>query len=244
MFNNLGPAVKNIIIINVLVYLACFAFPPLRDMLSGYFYQSPNFRPWQLVTHMFTHAPSITHIFFNMYGLFVFGSALERYWGSKRFLIYYFVCGFGAFFLHEAINYIEIQNLISQLSAAEVQDLYESGENYMLSTGDVNYDIKVSLYRAINTGVVGASGCVFGVLLAFGMMFPNTELMLLFPPIPLKAKWFVMIYGAIELMLALQNSPGDNVAHYAHLGGMIFGFILLKIWKKRDGTLYGNNNYY
>lgn len=244
MFNNLGPAVKNIIIINVLVYLACFAFPQLRDMLSGYFYQSPNFRPWQLVTHMFTHAPSITHIFFNMYGLFIFGSALERYWGSKKFLIYYFVCGFGAFFLHEAINYIEIQNLISQLSPLAVQEVFEEGAGILRDKKNYTDPLYGALNAALNFGIVGASGCVFGVLLAFGMMFPNTELMLLFPPIPLKAKWFVMIYGAIELMLALQNSPGDNVAHYAHLGGMIFGFILLKIWKKRDGTLYGNNNYY
>lgn len=244
MFNNLGPAVKNIIIINVLVYLACFAVPQLRDMLSGYFYQSPNFRPWQLVTHMFTHAPSISHIFFNMYGLFIFGSALERYWGSKKFLIYYFVCGFGAFFLHEAINYIEIQNLISQLSPMAVQEVYEEGAAILRDKKNYTDPGYGALNAALNVGVVGASGCVFGVLLAFGMMFPNTELMLLFPPIPLKAKWFVMIYGAIELMLALQNSPGDNVAHYAHLGGMIFGFILLKIWKKKDGSLYGNNNFY
>jgi membrane associated rhomboid family serine protease len=244
MFNNLGPAVKNIIIINVLVYLACFAVPQLRDMLSGYFYQSPNFRPWQLVTHMFTHAPSISHIFFNMYGLFIFGSALERYWGSKRFLIYYFVCGFGAFFLHEAINYVEIQNLISQLSPLAVQEVFEEGAGIIREGKNYTDPGYGALNAALNVGVVGASGCVFGVLLAFGMMFPNTELMLLFPPIPLKAKWFVMIYGAIELMLALQNSPGDNVAHYAHLGGMIFGFILLKIWKKRDGSLYGNNNFY
>jgi membrane associated rhomboid family serine protease len=95
---------------------------------------------------------------------------------------------------------------------------------------------------ALNIGIVGASGCVFGVLLAFGMMFPNTELMLLFPPIPLKAKWFVMIYGGIELMMALQNAPDDNVAHYAHLGGMIFGFILLKYWQKKDGNYYGNGS--
>ncbi len=125
-----------------------------------------------------------------------------------------------------------------------VQEVYEEGAAILRDKKNYTDPGYGALNAALNVGVVGASGCVFGVLLAFGMMFPNTELMLLFPPIPLKAKWFVMIYGAIELMLALQNSPGDNVAHYAHLGGMIFGFILLKIWKKKDGSLYGNNNFY
>ncbi len=244
MFNQLTPVVKNIIIINVLMYLACAVVPGLQELSSGYYWQSENFRPWQLITHMFTHAPlrsgNLMHIFFNMYALFLFGSAIERQWGAKRFLIYYFICGLGAFFLHEFINYIEIQRLIGLMNPEDVRMVYEegaevirNGKNYIdAAPGQLNY--------SLNVPVVGASGCVFGVLLAFGMLFPNTELMLLFPPIALKAKWLVIIYGAIELLLALQNNPGDNVAHYAHIGGMIFGYIMLKIWQKRDGSYYGN----
>ncbi len=227
---NLTPAVKNIIIINVLIYLACFVVPGLSDSLTGYYFASPNFRPWQIVTHMFMHSMSdFTHIFFNMYALYLFGTALENYWGTKRFVIYYMTCGVGAFFLHMGVSYFEIQKIMQSLSDKDIYQVMITG----LQDGK-EYKLKmVELYSAINTGVVGASGAVFGVLLGFGMLFPNTELMLLFPPIPLKAKYFVMIYGAIEFFLAMRQTAGDNVAHYAHLGGMLFGYLLLKYWQKK-----------
>lgn len=226
---NLTPAVKNIIIINVLVFFACFVVPGLADNLTGYYFASPNFRPWQIVTHMFMHSMSdFTHIFFNMYALYLFGTALENYWGTKKFIFYYMTCGIGAFFLHMGVSYFEIQKMMQTLSDKEIYQVMitglEEGRSYKVQM--------VELYSAINTGVVGASGAVFGVLLGFGMLFPNTELMLLFPPIPLKAKYFVMIYGAIEFYLAMRQTAGDNVAHYAHLGGMIFGYLLLKYWQK------------
>ena len=157
---------------------------------------------------MFMHG-SMTHIFFNMFALVVFGSALERAWGSKRFLQYYMLCGIGAFFMYEATVGYEVMQL----------------------TGGVSYE-------GIAGRVLGASGCVYGLLLGFGMLFPNTELMLLFPPIPIKAKYFVIIYGLIELSLAMGNSPGDNVAHVAHLGGMLFGYILIKKWQKNRSNFY------
>jgi membrane associated rhomboid family serine protease len=227
---NLTPAVKNIIIINVLIYLACFVVPGLNDALTGYYFASPNFRPWQIVTHMFMHSMSdFTHIFFNMYALYLFGTALENYWGTKRFVIYYMVCGVGAFFLHMGVSYFEIQKIMQSLSDKEIYQVMITG----LEEGKRYNAQMVELYSAINTGVVGASGAVFGVLLGFGMLFPNTELMLLFPPIPLKAKYFVMIYGAIEFYLAMRQTSGDNVAHYAHLGGMLFGYLLLKYWQKK-----------
>lgn len=242
MFSQITPVVKNIIIINVLIFLAAAVIPGLQEQLTGYYFQSPNFRPWQLITHMFTHAPlrsgNIGHIFFNMYALFLFGTSLEKYWGGKKFLIYYLICGLGAFFLHEFINYQTISGLISQMNALDVQEVFANGVS-VIEDGKKYVDpTQHSLNVALNTGVVGASGCVFGVLLAFGVMFPNTQLMLLFPPIPLKAKYFVMIYGALEMYLALQNAPDDNVAHFAHLGGMLFGFILLKYWQKKDGSYY------
>lgn len=246
MFNQLTPVVKNLIIINVLMYLACAVIPGLHELAAGYYYKSTLFRPWQILTHMFTHASlrsgNIMHIFFNMYALFLFGSAIERVWGAKRFLTYYLLTGLGAFFLHEFINHLEIQRLIASMDPEAVRYVFENGVEVISNGKEFRVDEMNQLNYALNIGVVGASGCVFGVLLAFGMLFPNTELMLLFPPIPLKAKWLVIIYGALELFLALQNNPGDNVAHYAHIGGMLFGYLLLKYWQKRDGSYYGSGN--
>ncbi len=202
------PVVKNLVIINVLVFLAQSAMPGLEPLLMGHYPLGANFEPWQVITHMFMHG-SFTHIFFNMFALVVFGSALERAWGSKRFLQYYMLCGIGAFFMYEATVGYEVFQLIDQIS-----------------------------YDGIAGRVVGASGCVYGLLLGFGMLFPNTELILLFPPIPIKAKYFVIIYGLIELSLAMSNSPGDNVAHVAHLGGMVFGFLLIKQWQKNRKNFY------
>jgi membrane associated rhomboid family serine protease len=213
--------------------LACFVVPGLNDALTGYYFASPNFRPWQIVTHMFMHSQyDFTHIFFNMYALYLFGTALENYWGTKRFVIYYMTCGIGAFFLNMGVSYLEIQKMMSVLSDKEIYQVMITG----LEEGKAYKVQMVDLYSAINTGVVGASGAVFGVLLGFGMLFPNTELMLLFPPIPLKAKYFVMIYGAIEFFLAMRQTTGDNVAHYAHLGGMLFGYLLLKYWQKKGNA--------
>jgi membrane associated rhomboid family serine protease len=182
---------------------------------------------------MFMHSMSdFTHIFFNMYALYLFGTALENYWGTKKFVIYYMTCGVGAFFLHMGVSYFEIQKIMQSLSDKEIYQVMITG----LEEGKRYNAQMVELYSAINTGVVCASGAVFGVLLGFGMLFPNTELMLLFPPIPLKAKYFVMIYGAIEFYLAMRQTTGDNVAHYAHLGGMLFGYLLLKYWQKNTKT--------
>tara|TARA_Y100000589_G_scaffold312072_1_gene332031 strand:+ start:880 stop:1506 length:627 start_codon:yes stop_codon:yes gene_type:complete len=208
MINRMTPVVKNLVIINVLVFLAQSAMPGLEPLLMGHYPLGANFEPWQVITHMFMHG-SFTHIFFNMFALVVFGSALERAWGSKRFLQYYMLCGIGAFFMYEATVGYEVFQLIDQIS-----------------------------YDGIAGRVVGASGCVYGLLLGFGMLFPNTELILLFPPIPIKAKYFVIIYGLIELSLAMSNSPGDNVAHVAHLGGMVFGFLLIKQWQKNRKNFY------
>jgi membrane associated rhomboid family serine protease len=157
-----------------------------------------------------------------MFALFIFGITLERYWGPKRFLIYYMVCGIGAYFLHHFINGIQLYQALGTFFPDQ-QAVNEAGRAMQL---------------VFYVPAVGASGAVFGILLAFGVLFPNTRLMLLFPPIPIKAKYFVMIYGAIELYMGLQNNPGDNVAHFAHLGGMLFGYILLKYWQKNGSAFY------
>lgn len=230
MFQKLTPVVKNLIIINVLFYVAMMAFGnyengpmKLLTIKLGVFYPgSPFFAPWQIITHMFMHSQfTLMHIFFNMFALYMFGGALEKVWGAKRFLQYYFICGLGAFVLHELVIGFEVYSLTGSFFPAAEQ-------------------ITQSVAAIYTTPTVGASGAVFGILLGFGMLFPNTRLMLLFPPIPIKAKWFVIIYGAIELFGGFNQLGGsaDNVAHFAHLGGMLFGFLLIRYWKKTTNTFY------
>ncbi len=236
MFQKLPVVTKNIIIINAILFLAVSAIPSLRPPLTGYYFESQNFQIWQIITHMFMHG-NLSHIFMNMFGVFMFGAVLEKYWGPKKFLNYYLLTGLGAFALHQFINYLEIQKLMAAIPTDLLNDVLQNGNAALLEGKNYTNQSAASLNLAMNIGLVGASGCLFGLLIAFGMMFPNTELMLLFFPVPIKAKWFVLGYGVIELFLATLNRPDDNVAHYAHLGGMIFGFIILKIWQSQ-GKLY------
>jgi len=227
MMNNVPPVVKNLIIINVLFYLATVAIGEYQMLhyFAGTYPGSPNFYPWQVVSHMFMHG-GIGHLFFNMFALFMFGGQLERLWGGKRFLNYYIICGLGGFFLHELVFGLEL--------FSEYNTFFpEFNRPSRMTEADWIRNLDFVFGR-----VVGASGAVFGILLAFGMLFPNTRLMLLFPPIPIKAKYFVIGYGILELTLALENSSGDNVAHFAHLGGMLFGYFVLKRWQKERGTFY------
>jgi membrane associated rhomboid family serine protease len=190
---------------------------------------------------MFMHASltapgGFTHIFFNMFALFMFGRVLEMVWGSKRFLIYYLVTGLGAALIHEAVIAVNYYKLMAVITPVELQAVLDYGAE--LPNANINFTKSMAeLYLILYTPTVGASGAVFGLLLAFGVLFPNTELMLLFPPIPIKAKYFVLAYGAIELYLAIKQ-PGDSIAHAAHLGGMLFGYILLRYWRKTTNTLY------
>jgi membrane associated rhomboid family serine protease len=236
MFNQLPVVTKNIIIINILVFLGCEAIPALQEPLTGYYFASDSFRIWQIITHMFMHG-GITHLFMNMFGVYMFGALLESYWGPKKFLNYYLVCGLGAFALHQFISYLEIQHLMGQLPSELLQEVLSNGRAALADNKNFVDPDAAKLNLAINVGLVGASGCLFGLLIAYGMLFPNSELMLLFIPFPIKARYFVIGYGAIELLLALANRSGDNVAHYAHLGGMIVGYVILKYWQKQ-GKLY------
>lgn len=221
--------VRNLIIINILFYIGSGLIGEGESMrmFAGTYPGSPFFKPWQIITHMFMHG-GLGHIFFNMFALYMFGSQLERLWGSQRFLNYYLVSGLGGFLLHEFfIGYALYQDYGSFFPAIDA----------LIPAGVSPLD-RVSYMEILYGRVVGASGAVFGLLLAFGMLFPNTRLMLLFPPIPIKAKYFVFGYGAIELLLALQNAQGDRVAHFAHLGGMLFGYFLLKRWQQDRGSFY------
>jgi membrane associated rhomboid family serine protease len=235
------PIVKNLIFINVIMLLAYWAVDSvfqidLNRILGLYFPKSEQFKPIQIVTHMFMHG-SFWHLFFNMYALFIFGVVLENVWGPKRFLIYYFVCGLGAVVIHESVIGIQFYNLTRSISPENLQVVLNEGTAYFNKGMAFEDPAMRSLEILLNTPTVGASGAIFGVLLAFGVLFPNTQLMLIFPPIPLKAKYFVMIYGGIELFLAI-SQPGSSIAHAAHLGGMLFGYVLIRYWRKTTNTLY------
>ena len=265
-FLNLPPVVKNLLIINTLMLLATWMLEQvgvnLKQILGLYFFESEHFRLFQYVTHMFMHA-NITHLFFNMFALFMFGRVLESVWGAKRFLIYYMLTGLGAAALHTFVLWLDYSSMMKaftafsntptpELFSSIIKDVLGQPKSWVYEFADkwadnpdsvayINQGIEIAnsaIRESINVPTVGASGAVFGILLAFGMLFPNTELMLIFPPIPIKAKYFVIGYGAIELYLGFQQNAGDNVAHFAHLGGMLFGFILIKYWNKNSNRFY------
>ncbi len=237
-FTMLPPVVKNLLIINTLFFLATLAFSRMGiDMVKwlGLFYPaSKEFGVWQLVTYMFMHG-GFMHIFFNMFALWMFGNVLENVWGPKRFLNFYLITGIGAGLTQILVAYIRLKSHHLGLSPDQIEMVYNEGYQ-ILMTGRNYSDPSLGFYNLItNVPTIGASGAVFGILLAFGMMFPNSLIYVYFA-IPIKAKYFVMIYGAIELFSGISNQAGDNVAHFAHLGGMVFGYFVILYWKKK-GTL-------
>ncbi len=243
-FSMMPLVVKNLLIINGLFFLATISMAgafhfDLIKTLGLYMPGSPDFEPYQLVTHMFMHA-NFSHIFFNMFALWMFGTAIENLMGPKRFLTYYLITGFGAAFLHLGVSYLEMINLRSELLAAgyttgDLRQFIESG-SYRVLPG-VSERTLVNYLTKFFIPTVGASGAVFGILLAFGMFFPNSYIYLFFA-IPIKAKYFVMAYGALELFFGIANRPGDNIAHFAHLGGMLFGFLLIRYWRQKRKIFY------
>ncbi len=228
-FGALPTVTKNLLIINVLMFGATFLLEKqgidLTEKLGLHYYKASLFKPYQFITYLFMHG-SFMHLFFNMFAVYMFGSVLENAWGPKRFLIYYIFTGLGAALTQYVVFYFQIAPNLAQFQA-----LLEQTKNYAEQTQIIEY--RNAFLNSPGFTVVGASGSLFGLLIAFGIMFPNAELMMLFLPIPIKAKYFVAIYGAIELFSGIANTASDNVAHFAHLGGMFFGFILLMIWRKK-----------
>ena len=269
-FANIPTVLKNLLIINILVYLLTWVIGGMMNVVLGrllglYHFKSEYFQPYQFVTHMFMHA-NITHIFMNMFMLWMFGRVLEQVWGGKRFLIYYFFTGLGAAGLHMLVMHIEYTSILNEIIAFQntpspdifiglVRDnqslLSPEGFRQVISFADtwsinpgnlqlqdqaINFSNQL-LQIKVNIPTVGASGAVYGVLLAFGVLFPNMPLILIFFPFfPIKAKYMVMGMGVLELIYGL-SMPGSNVAHFAHLGGMIFGFILIKYWNANRKSL-------
>lgn len=245
LFRNMPDVVKNLLILNVLMFVAKLLMESkgvsLDHLLGMHYVESKAFEPYQIVTYMFMHG-SPMHLFFNMFALVIFGSALERVWGPKRFFTFYLVTGVGALIVHVLVAYFRMQDILVAYSPEEQAKLLEiiKGEGLeYLKTGQNYIEEPLSTLNEIfNIPMVGASGAIFGLLLAFALYFPNTQLMLLFPPIPIKAKYFVGIYVVLELYLGYSQNGGDNVAHFAHLGGALFGFILVMIWKKNRSNFY------
>ena len=212
---------KNLLIINALMFLALLVFQMkginLNDVLGLHFFMASDFHLYQLVTYMFMHA-NFEHIFFNMFALWMFGCVVESVWGPKKFLFYYISCGIGAGIIQEIVQFVSFYFMAtSQIPGAGFGDLWQIAQN------------SSAVLNAWTT--VGASGAIYAILLAFGMIFPEERIFIFPLPIPIKAKWFVGIYAAIELFSALAT-PGDSVAHFAHLGGMLFGFLMIRYWRK------------
>lgn len=220
--NPFPPVIKNLLIINVLVFVAQRVFQHsetinLQNLFALHDVHSVYFRPHQVVTYMFMHGDE-GHIFFNMFALWMFGRDLENSWGPKRFLIFYTVCGVGAALLHLGVLYVEMEPVMKAF-----QSLPPEGQAMYLYSPEF----------PVNGTTVGASGAIFGCLAAYGYLFPNTMIYVYFL-LPLKAKWFVLIYAALELWFGIRNSAGDSVAHFAHLGGAITGIILVFLWNKTN----------
>lgn len=231
--NNIPSITKNLLIINVLAFFATWVFEKqgldLTATFGLHFFMAKDFSFYQLVTYLFMHG-SFMHLFFNMFAVWMFGTVMERVWGPKRFLIYYLVCGIGAGIIQEAVQYINYAN--ENLAAYDF---------VMTSSGRITTEAYLNLWTT-----VGASGAVYAILLAFGMTFPNERMFIIPFPFPIKAKWLIGGYIVIEVWSAL-NTPGDGIAHMAHLGGMLFGFLLIRYWRKHpniEQRFNGQNGFF
>jgi len=261
---NITPVVKQLLIINILFFIGSYFVPISYDLFAFYYPENDNFRIWQLITHMFMHAPfpNLAHVLFNMFALYSFGSALEHFWGGKKFLFFYISCGLGAALLHTLVNYFEIHSLLSNvaslnLSTSEIHQLLNADystlfdEKGKMMASEINtllekvhctqeqFNTIVEASMISKGSVIGASGAIYGLLAAFAFMFPNAELALLFIPVPIKAKYFVPGILAIDLFLGFNGQSifgagSTGIAHFAHVGGAITGFLMMWFWKKNQ----------
>ena len=261
---NITPVVKQLLIINILFFIGSYFVPVAYDFFSLYYPENDQFKGWQLITHMFMHAPfpNVAHILFNMFALYSFGSALEHFWGGKKFLFFYISCGLGSALLHTGMNYYEIHSFLSEVASLKLS----SSEMHLLLNADYSllFDNKGQMMASeINTilervnctqeqfnsivqasmiskvPMLGASGAIYGLLAAFAFMFPNAELALLFIPVPIKAKYFVPAILAIDLFLGFKGGSifgggSTGIAHFAHVGGAVTGFLMMWYWKKNQ----------
>lgn len=265
---NITPTVKQLLIINIIFYIGSQLVPVSYDLFALYYPENDNFKVWQLITHMFMHAswPNFMHILFNMFALYSFGSALEHFWGGRKFVFFYISCGLGAAILHMGVNYLELQHMLQEVDRLDLSvntlhqilnatiadqhtyrpDLFELELKSILQNvgklNMLNQESFSSLFNAavnVQTPVVGASGAIYGLLVAFAFMFPNAELALMFIPVPIKAKYFVPVILGIDLFLGLKGQSifgagSTGIAHFAHIGGALTGFVMMWYWKKNQ----------
>jgi membrane associated rhomboid family serine protease len=238
---HIPPVVKNLLIINVLFFAAKFVMKnagiDLDYILGAFYFDSQFFKVWQLISYMFMHG-DLMHIFFNMFALFMFGGVIESRWGTKRFINFYLITGLGAVALQMGVQAYEVYQITGSIVHNPVTvDL--AANMAQVKVPGISEEARNTLIGIYGFPMVGASGAIFGLLVAFGMLYPNTEMYIMFIPIPVKAKFIIPVYILMELSLGVARVPGDSVAHYAHLGGALLGFILVKLWKDKD-----NNRFY
>ena len=263
MFRNITPVVQNLLLLNIVVFiLANFAMPVLNEWFALYYIQSSKFKPFQFLTYMFMHA-DFWHLFSNMLGLLVFGPLLEQFLGPKKLFTLWMVCGVGSGVLYSGYTMYQYNNLEEKVLTFESNPdpeyfnklvlenrgyfdpaVFDFVDQFSRNPQDPMYieraekTLDAILRLHANQPMVGASGALFGILVAFGMLFPNTQLFLLFPPMPVKAKYLVLFYGLYTIYNVFLNSPTDNVAHFAHLSGLVIGAALVYNWKKDRNTFY------
>ncbi len=234
-------AIKHLLIINVILFLATLLYGDVMyQWLSLWFPENNNFRWWQIVSHMFMHG-GLMHLVFNMYALYAFGSPLEQKWGKNKFLFFYFSCGLGAALVHTGVNYYYVNQGINALvesgvDADAIMHLLKRGEYLKEWYNFVPRDTVDGMLSAFNTPAVGASGAIYGILVAFGMSYPNSELFLIFVPVPIKAKYFIPGLILMDLFSGVTGYSifGNGIAHFAHVGGALFGYLIMNYWKKNE----------
>ncbi len=243
---NITPVVKQLLIINILFFIGSYFVPVSYDFFALYYPQSDQFKGWQLITHMFMHAPfpNVAHILFNMFALYSFGSALEHFWGGKKFLFFYISCGLGAALLHTGVNYYTYHIGLNHLTDLGLENqlqnfLKTGGMSFSVRPPNLDEEVLQNMFLVYNSPMLGASGAIYGLLVAFAFMFPNAELGIMFIPIPIKAKYFVPGILAIDLFLGFKGSSifgagSTGIAHFAHIGGAITGFFMMWFWKKNQ----------
>lgn len=239
MMNNMTDTVKQLLILNILFFIGAQFVPQATDLLALHYFESDKFQLWQPISHMFMHG-DLMHIFFNMFALVSFGSALEHFWGPKKFLFFYFSCGIGAALIHSGINYYHFHDGLNTLvlngfKETEILNLINEGK-FMTSWQAVLSPNTFENMIGALTPTVGASGAIYGLLVAFAFMFPNAELALLFIPVPIKAKYFVPGIVLLDLFSGVTGYSifGGGIAHFAHVGGALFGFLMMWYWKKNQ----------
>jgi membrane associated rhomboid family serine protease len=233
-------AVKHLIIINVIFFIAPQFMPNLglQELFALYFPKNPNFGFWQFLTHMFMHG-GFMHIMFNMYGLWAFGTPLEQMWGRNKFLFFYFSAGLGAGIIYTLVNYYQFNSVYEQLvsiglSSTEIQNILDTGSYNSQILASISESDISEFFSTYHTPAVGASGAIYGVLVAFGMMFPNAKLALIFFPVPIAAKYFIPAIILGDLFFGMTSYSIGNVAHFAHVGGALIGFIIAWYWKQNQ----------